>query len=123
MTLRIMPAGHKILIKVERPELTRKIKRDDGEEVELEIASDERLAQSGVDVAEIVEVGPTAWQAFRLVDHNGKEVNGPPWAKKGDKVLYVASAGRFFKHPETGEDCYKIIQDEDIRAVLVEEGE
>lgn len=88
------------------------------------LAGDEKLKKTGMQRGILVAIGDQAWAAFRSVDENGKEVNGRPWAKPGDYVLFSRHAGRFIHDPfENDEDEaneYLIMNDEDILAVLVE---
>lgn len=116
MTMKLRPAGHRILVKPDVVE----------DEVELapgkkfKIVQDERLARHNQQLGTLVAVGPDAWAAFRKVDDSGKEVNGKPWAKPGDRVWYSKNAGKFIEHPET-EEVFIVMNDEDISVILESE--
>jgi co-chaperonin GroES (HSP10) len=60
----------------------------------------------------ILAIGEQAWRDL---------VDGKPWAKVGDRVIYARYAAKIFTHPETKEDV-ALVQDRDILLVL-EEGE
>lgn len=120
MTIKMIPVGHKILIKPDEVEKEHDCGVDkDGNHIKLALALDEKLAEHGVENGTIVAIGPTAWKAYRILDDNGKEINGPPWAEVGDRVKFTSQAGRFILHPETKEK-YKVINDEDIKVILKE---
>jgi co-chaperonin GroES (HSP10) len=71
--------------------------------------------QTGV----ILALGPDCWKAFRKIDEKGTEVEGQPWAKVGDYVLYSKYAGRNINDPFTpDEEDIIIINDEDVIAVI-----
>jgi chaperonin GroES len=105
----LRPAGHRILVKPDPVERTSK-----GGIIIPDTAADGRkyLKTTGT----IVAVGPSAWEAFRRVDREGKMRNGEPWAKVGDHVHYAKNAGYRILDEETQEE-YIVMQDEDVIVV------
>jgi len=90
------------------------------------LAGDEKLKKTGMQRGVIVSVGPTAWEAYRTLNHDGQEKNGKAWAKVGDYVIFSRHAGRFiydpFEDEEDDKNEYLIMNDEDI-LVVIQEGE
>ena len=108
----ITPLGHKILVKVDPVEETTK--------GGIVLVQDERLERAASIIGTLVAVGPSAWEAFRSVDAEGRWVNGAPWAKIGDRVIYSRHAGTTQQDPEDDE-WYVILHDEDLAAVITGE--
>jgi co-chaperonin GroES (HSP10) len=108
----IKPIGHKILVKADDIETT----TDSG----IVLVLDEKLERASQMRGTLVAIGPTAWQAFRYVDTNGKWKNGKPWALPGDRVLYSKYAGKIVEDPETEQD-FVLMNDEDLVAVITGE--
>jgi len=52
------------------------------------------MEQRANDVGTVLAVGRTAWWAHREINDEGQTVNGKPWAKPGDRVLFSTYAGR-----------------------------
>lgn len=97
----IQPAGHRVLVKVEEAEKVTK-----GGIIIADTIVDRNTEASTIGT--VVAVGPTAWQAFD---------DGIAWAKVGDKVAFAQYGGKKITDPET-EETYRILNDEDILAVL-----
>ena len=112
----IKPKGHKVLV------LADPIQRQTESGIILQ--EDEKLQRSGVQRGLLLDYGANAWKAYREFDENGKEVNGQPWAKPGDYILFARFAGRFIDDPfdprEKTDSHYLIMNDDDILAVLSE---
>ena len=98
----IEPKGHRILVDVEKAEL----ETDWG----FTVVSDQKLEDAQMTMGVLVAIGDQAWKAF------GPDFSGEPWAKVGDKVLFARYAGNYVADPKTGVQ-YKIMNDEDIKAV------
>ena len=112
----IIPTGHRVLVKPDPIEE----KTDAG----IFIVQDERTAKGTQVYGTVEAVGPDAWKAFRKIDENGNEVNGQPWASKGDRVVFSRFAGRFISDPNKpdGDDNeFVILNDEDIVAIIRED--
>lgn len=101
----ITPKGHRVLVDVEKAEL----ETDWG----FEIVSDQKLEDAQMTIGTLVAVGEQAWKAF------GPDFSGEPWAQVGDKVLFAQYSGNNIQDPYTGIQ-YKIMNDEDITAVVSE---
>ena len=102
---KLVPLGHRVLIK---PDPINKTSAGG-----IFLAVDEKLEKAGQQIGTIVALGEDCWKAFRKINQHGKEVNGLPWVKLGDKVLYSRFAGKFVGHPDTKEE-FTIMNDEDI---------
>jgi len=108
--------GHKVIIEPEKVE-----KKSKGGI--LLAYQDEKLAQHSVQKGVVRSIGNNAYKAFRVLDNNGKEVNGRPWCSVGDKVVYSRYVGQYYE-PEvkdTPEELYVILNDDDIHAVFAAE--
>jgi co-chaperonin GroES (HSP10) len=111
----IIPTGHKVLVKLDPVEQKSK------EGIILYTDSQENMHKVGIQRGLVLANGPSAWKAFREVEE-GKEVNGRPWAKVGDYVLFAKFAGRFIDDPfqDSEDGHFMIMNDEDIIAILVD---
>lgn len=106
--MRIIPAGHRILIKVLEPEE----KTKGGIILTAKAVDEDRLMN---DVGEVIAIGPTAFDVY-----GGREVWG---IKEGQKVMFVRYGGRVVKFPGWDEKVHgllRIVNDEDIIAVVEE---
>jgi co-chaperonin GroES (HSP10) len=101
----LRPLGHRIIVKPDEVEKT----SPGG----IVLVQDEKLARFNQQTGTLVAIGEDAWKAYRKVDENGKLVNGQPWAKVGDKVMYSRNAGKWIKHPDTQEE-FVLMNDEDL---------
>jgi len=102
----IKPVGHRVLVEVPKVDMT----TDWG----FEIQEDKRLADAAQISGKLVAVGEQAWKAF------GPNFTGEPWAQVGDTVYFAEYAGRTVTDPSTG-NHYKLMNDDDITAVIIEE--
>lgn len=104
--------GHKVIVKPQS--LQRKTKGG------LVLPySDEKLAKASIQRGTVVSIGNNAYKAFRVIDDNGREVNGVPWCRIGDEVLYSRYVGQHYEpeEKEDEDDRYIILNDDDIHAV------
>lgn len=106
--------GHRLAIKVDEVEKVSDggiiIVTDNQEHMELV------AAQTGC----VVSIGPECWKAYRTINQDtGKEVNGRPWVKEGDRVFFSKYTSKFIKDPETDE-IFALINDNDVIAKIVD---
>lgn len=103
--MKLIPAGHRVLIKKKVVETTTKsgliVVTEDKKE-SLQVAG-----QYGY----VVALGPNAYKDFS---------DGTPWCKVGDLVYLTKYSGEWKKDEETDE-YLQIINDEDVLAVVEEE--
>lgn len=111
----IIPVGHRVLVKIDKAETTYEWEVN-GKVVEFERVVDKKLEDAYVNTGELVSIGPQAWKAF------GPEFSGEPWGEVGDKVYFGRYSGNFVDDPDTG-ITYKIMNDEDIVAIVRTENE
>ena len=104
----LLPAGHRVLV---RPTLNTNEKTESGliYKPPTEVDNENRATTKGG----VVEVGPTAWKAFR----DGSENN--PWCKPGDLIRYSQYAG---VEVEEDGDKLRMINDEDVWGVYRRNG-
>jgi co-chaperonin GroES (HSP10) len=112
--MKIEPAGHRVIVKpdplseVEQKELER-FEALQKAKFEIADAKDKGRKQQAVHTGTLVAIGATAWKAFD---------EGTPWAKVGDKVHFAKYGGYEFE--ESGVK-YRLLNDEDITAIVREE--
>jgi co-chaperonin GroES (HSP10) len=108
--MRIEPAGHRVVVKPDDvaekkgslylPQTARELER--------------QATMQGT----VLAVGPTAWKEF---------ADGQAWAAVGDRVIFARYGGGTYKEEilengvRTGEREFRLLNDEDIIAVLREE--
>jgi chaperonin GroES len=97
----IEPSGHRVLIK---PDV---IEEKTAGGIILSATTKERDQQATMR-GTVVAVGVNAWKAFD---------DGTPWAAVGDEVIFRKYAGENVKDGDTE---YRVINDEDIIAVIRE---
>lgn len=103
ITLNIKPCGHRVLVLPDEVS-----DRRGSLYVPQTVRSQEQYAQIyGV----LVAVGENAWKAFD---------DGRPWAQVGQRVC-IAKYGGFEVIDPITEDCYRLLNDEDICAVIGDE--
>lgn len=100
---KIEPVGHRVLV---RP---KKVEEKTAGGLYLPQQAQE-AEQYATEEGELVAIGPQAWAAFD---------DGSPWANVGDVVTFARYAGKVVE----GDDKvkYRLMNDEDIYAVIVEE--
>ena len=105
--MKIRPTAHRVLVKLKPIE--REERSDAGIILTTEANHDAR--QRAMQEAYVIEVGPSAFNDFG---------DGEAWCKEGDLVMIAKYSGEDRVDPETNE-VYRIINDEDIFAVVEEE--
>lgn len=94
-----------------------------GHRVLVKPASVEKTTASGIIIADttheknqrdqqkgtVIQIGPNAWKAFD---------DGSPWAAVGDLVLFSRYGGKIVKD---GNEEFRILEDEDIVAIISDE--
>lgn len=103
----IIPAGYRVLVEQDPLEKTT--------EAGIVIVSDEKLEKANINKGTLVAIGSTAWEAF------GPNNTGRPWATVGDRVIFARYAGKAVDDPEEPYKEYRIMNDEDIVAVITGE--
>lgn len=98
---KIIPAGHRVLVKPDPAEKT----TESG--IIIQYESKARVDQAQV-TGTLVEIGPSAWKDYS---------DGAPWASVGDRVLFAKFGG--YEVKIKGE-LYRVMNDEDITAVIEE---
>lgn len=107
----VKPILHRILVKQDRLEdrdETFKRARAAGIITDFD---ERKREQAAIDTGMVVDFGPTAFRDF------GAE--NP--LKVGDTVVYAKYGGKTVKDPETGAE-YVLLNDEDVIAIITEEG-
>lgn len=94
-----------------------------GYRVIIDPESEEKMSSGGIvivpkerfeqEAGQVVAVGPMAWT---------DQGDGTPWAKVGDRVIYSKYGGKMVEDPDT-KKSYRIINDEDVIAVINSEEE
>ena len=98
------PTGWRIIVKPES--VIKKVGN-------IELAVDEKAERRAITIGTVVEIGPSAWKAYK-----GYDVTGD-WCKVGDRVLFAKYAGASLD--DGSEDGLVLVNDEDIEAVITEE--
>ena len=108
----IKPVGFRVLVKLKHIE-DQELEKKSESGVILEVRTPKRLEleQQATQEAYVVDIGPTAFQAFD---------DGEQWAKKGDCVLIAKYSGQDL-HDVEEDEIYRVINDQDIMAVFPEE--
>lgn len=107
--MKIHPAGHRVLVKLKTVETGDK-KSTGGIIIEHLAGYKAEAEQYATQEAYVVELGPTAYRDFS---------DGNAWCKVGDLVRIGKYRGENLKDEESG-DVYRIIQDEDVVAIIEE---
>lgn len=97
------PCGHRVVVKLKKVEET----TESG--IVIATSTNLKREQYGVEEAYVTQIGKTAFLAFD---------DGKPWCKIGDLVAITKYSGKDY---EDGDDIYRIINDEDVMAVLEDE--
>jgi co-chaperonin GroES (HSP10) len=99
------PCGHNVLVKLKRVEQTSKAGIILATEKEL------KRQQYGVEYAYVEQLGDSAYAGF---------ADGTPWCQPGDLVAIKKYSGCDFEHKD---EIFRVILDDDVVAVLEDEGE
>lgn len=109
--MRLEPAGHRVVIQIEEAEE----KRGSIYIPKTVQALERQATMKGI----VLAIGPTAWQDYG---------DGRPWCAVGDRVVFARYGGVTWREDilnadrlKTGELEYRLLNDEDIIAVLREE--
>lgn len=100
----VKPAGHRILVLPDKVDE----KTDGGLFLPAEVRKNMGDAQI---LGEVIEVGMNAFKAFD---------GGEPWCKVGDRVAFAKYGGFIIQDPKT-KTLYRLLNDEDICAVITED--
>ena len=105
----VKAVGYRILVKDEKVEEFSK--------GGIAIVTDPRLEQERASRAKVLDIGETAFKAFRTVNENGKEVNGYCPIKIGDIIHYAPYAGKTLPDKSDEGGWLRIITDDDVMGV------
>jgi len=94
------PCGHRVVVKLKKIEEVSKTG------IILSQGNNLKREKYGVEEAIVVKLGRTAFKAFD---------DGEAWCEVGDLVAITKYSGKDY---EDGEEIYRIINDDDIMAVL-----
>lgn len=99
----VKPAGHRLMV------LPNKVDEKEGS---LYLPQEVRARMGDAQIfGTVVAMGPNAFKAFD---------DGQPWCKVGDRVAFAKYGGFIIQDPATKE-LYRLLNDEDICAVITEE--
>lgn len=104
--------GHRILVRPDPVEKPSDI---------IEIVSDEKLDKANQTYGTVVGIGEDAYKAFRLLDDQGTWKNGRPWVNAGDRIIYSRFAGKSVEDPSDKGVEYKVLNDDDVIAIIIED--
>lgn len=111
MKRKLIPAGHRVLVKLNKIDTQKEVKTESGLIIEIK---DNRQIQSekyGTKEARVIALGQTAFRAYD---------DGEPWCKVGDLVMVCKYSGDDRTDIEDDE-VYRIINDEDVLAIFAGE--
>ena len=97
------PCGHRVAVKL------KKIEDVTESGIVISTGSQKTREQYGTEEAYVEMIGKTAFKAFD---------DGEPWCEVGDLVAITKYSGKDYEHED---DIYRVINDEDIMAVLEED--
>jgi len=97
----IVPAGHRVLVRVEEAETV----TQGGIIITKTIA--DKNTEANI-FGTLVAIGDNAWKSFD---------SGEPWAAVGDRVAIAKYGGFVIEDPDTKE-IFRLLNDEDICAVI-----
>ena len=106
----MIPVGYTILVKLDEIKKSHKV---EGTNIELALATDEKLEKHSEQRGTLIAIGELAWRDCVKID--GEPV-GKPWAKPGDKVIFSKYAGKFLPGSEWKD--YMLMQDQDVVAII-----
>jgi len=96
----LVPCGHRVLVKIDA------VEEKTAGGIIITKTSAEKQEEAGI-FGTIVAIGETAWKDF----------GGRNWASVGDRVMIAKYGGFIAQEPDTA-DKFRILNDEDIIAVL-----
>lgn len=105
----IIPTGHRVLVKPFNIEQHDKAFESAKKAGIFLLEQEERKMQVNIDKGTVLDIGPTAFEAFGNV----------AWYAVGDVVGFTKFGGKYIKNPETNED-FLILNDEDVICVFKE---
>lgn len=108
----VKPVGYRVLVKLKKIDENAEVKSEGGIITQVRSESRIELEQRAGTEAYVMEVGPTAFQAYD---------DGKPWCKVGDLVVIAKYAGVDLNDVEEDE-IYRLINDQDVIAVFPKEG-
>lgn len=100
--MKIIPTGHRVLVSLEP------IEEKSKGGILLTTEDRKQMYQKAMTEATVEALGINAFKAFD---------DGIPWCKVGDKVLITKYCGEDREDPDNGM-TYRVINDEDILAIL-----
>ena len=110
----IIPTTHRVIVKADKVEESDPVyKSARAAGIALADHSDRKREQASVDRGYVVDIGPTAFQAFYPDGMEKRPVN------IGDYVAYARFSGKFITDPFTEEE-FVALNDEDIICVFKE---
>lgn len=101
--MKIKPTGFRVIVK---PDPLEEVSKGG---IIIAHGADKKRVEQAQQKGILVAVGPTAWKAYD---------DGQPWAKVGDHVLFAKYGGFVFE--DDGEE-YRLLNDEDITAIITED--
>ena len=104
------PVGYTILVKIEEIKKSHKV---EGTDIELALATDDKLERHAEQRGTLIAVGELAWKDNIKIDGEPK---GKPWAKPGDKIIFSKYAGKFL--PGSEWKNFVLMQDQDVVAII-----
>ncbi len=111
MQRKIKPAGYRVLVKLKKIDQELEEVSEGGIITKVKTKDLRAQEQKGTQEAYVVDIGPTAWQAYD---------DGTPWAQIGDCVMICKYSGDD-RHDIEEDEVYRVINDRDIEAVFPEE--
>lgn len=115
-TLKGIPLGHRVLVKIEKIEETLEETSESGIVLAIKTKTDHEREQEAHVRAHVVDIGKTA---NRYLDsHDG---TGEPEYKVGDLVLIGRYAGNIISDIYDKNETYRLVKDVDIHMLLIEE--
>lgn len=102
----VIPCGHRVVVKLlSLKEIDKAYEvKIDGFEI---VGEDIKRREEGVDIGEVVAIGPTAFRDF----------GGEAWCAVGDTVAFAKYAGKVVKDLTT-DQRYQVLNDEDLVCIL-----
>jgi co-chaperonin GroES (HSP10) len=108
--MRLKAVGHRVLVKVIDTSVE-EVKSDSGIILEIKNKDQQQLEKVNSELAEIIDIGPQAWDAFG---------DGSNWAELGDIVRMRKYSGVNIEDPDEEGVLYRLINDEDIYCIVEE---